>query len=224
MTSTVEAEPTAEDESSDYSVVKGLLKGALLGVVIICVALITAAIAVPRIIGAVPLTVLSGSMVPTFNPGDLIITMPVDDPKEEVKRGDIITFQPESGVGTLITHRVSSVGFSMGGSTVFTTKGDANNGLDKPIIDEQVMGKYIYHVPYVGYVANAIPNDTKPLVIQALGVAILGWAFILFLLTITGSRREKREKDERMNESIDDSPLDSEDSLPDERVDPNPNG
>lgn len=224
MTSTVEAEPKTEDDSTNFSVVKGLLKGALLGVVVICLAVIAATIAVPRIIGAVPLTVLSGSMVPTFNPGDLIITMPVDDPKEEIKRGDIVTFQPESGVGTLITHRVSSVGFSMGGSTVFTTKGDANSALDKPIIDEQVMGKYIYHVPYVGYVANAIPNDTKPVVIQALGVAILGWAFILFLMTIMGSRREKREKDERMIESIHDSPLDSQNSLPDERVNPNSNG
>lgn len=224
MTSTVEAKPNTEDDTNKFMVVKSLLKGALIGIVVICVALIAAAIAVPRVIGAVPLTVLSGSMVPTFNPGDLIITMPVNDPKEEVKRGDIITFQPESGVGTLVTHRVSSVGFSMGGNTVFTTKGDANNGLDKPIIDEQVMGKYIYHVPYVGYVANVIPNDTKPLVIQGLGVAILGWAFILLIMTIVGSRREKREKDERMIESIDDSPLGSKSSLPDERMDTISNG
>lgn len=209
MTSIVEAKPNTEDDTNKFSVVRSLLKGALIGIVVICVALIAAAIAVPRVIGAVPLTVLSGSMAPTFNPGDLIITMPVDDPKEEIKRGDIITFQPESGVGTLVTHRVSSVGFSMGGSTVFTTKGDANNGLDKPIIDEQVMGKYIYHVPYVGFVANAIPNDTKPLVIQGLGLAFLGWAFIqLLILTVISPIRNKRKENNKISESVDDSVLD----------------
>ena len=106
MTSTIEASQKAENDSSNFSVVRGLFKGVLLGVVIICVALISATIAIPRIIGAVPLTVLSGSMVPTFNPGDLIVTLPVDNAREEIKRGDIVTFQPESGVSTLITHQI----------------------------------------------------------------------------------------------------------------------
>ena len=71
------------------------------------------------------------------------------------------------------------------------------------------MGKYLYHVPYVGYLANAIPNDSKPVVIQALGVGILGWAFILFLISIIGSGRKKRKEHNRMTKSVDDSKSDS---------------
>lgn len=192
MTLTVEAKAETEDNPGGFSIVKGFFKGLLFGVMLICVVLIVATFVAPRIIGAVPLTVLTGSMVPTFNPGDLIVTMPVDDAKEEIKRGDIITFQPESGVSTLITHRVVSTGFTIGGDTLFVTKGDANNAQDEPILEDQVMGKYLYHIPYLGYLANAIPNDNKPVIIQLLGVAVFGWVFIQIITSIVSSVRKKK--------------------------------
>lgn len=193
MTSAVENRSIVEESDTDSSIIKGLFKGALIGVMIVCLAFVVAVLAVPRVIGAVPLTVLTGSMAPTFEPGDLIVTMPVEDAKNEVKRGDIITFQPESGVGTLVTHRVVSVGFTLGGKSLFTTRGDANDSEDEPILEEQVMGKYLYHIPYLGYVANAIPNDTKPVMIQVLGIAILGWAAIQSLIIVISSIRRKRK-------------------------------
>jgi len=194
MTTAIESESIVEEKPEKFSIVKGFLKGLLYGLTFISIALILATIVIPRLIGAVPLTVLTGSMVPTFNPGDLIVTMPID--ASEVKRGDIITFQPESGVNTLITHRVESVGFSIGGDTVFVTKGDANNASDEPIIADQVMGKYLYHVPYVGYLANAIPTTNKPVIMQVLGIGFFIWAGIQVILIIIGNFRKKKKKDQ----------------------------
>lgn len=197
MTSPIKKHASLENKdkhlSSEASFVKSLFKGLIFGLTLTCVSLLVVAFIIPRIIGAVPLTVLSGSMTPTFNPGDLIITMPVNNAKEEVKRGDIITFQPESGVSTLITHRVVSTGFTIDGDILFITKGDANSSQDAAILEEQVMGEYLYRIPYIGYLANAIPNDLKPLAIQFIGLAILGWAFIQTLIIIFTSGRNRRK-------------------------------
>lgn len=193
-------EPTTENEAleekhSRFYLIGGFLKGILFGTAIISVILILAAVVVPRIIGAVPLTVLTGSMVPKFNPGDLIITMPVDG--DEVKTGDIITFQPESANPLLITHRVVSTGFTVSGEKVIVTKGDANDANDPSIIPDQVMGKYIYHIPYLGWVANAIPSSNKPVVMIYLGVGLFAYAGLVLIYSLIskaiGRRKDKKE-------------------------------
>jgi signal peptidase len=183
---------TVEEKPEKFSIVKGFLKGLTYGVMILAILVAVASFIAPRLIGAVPLTVLTGSMVPTFNPGDLIITMPVEP--EDVKSGDIVTFQPESDNPTLITHRVISVGFALDGDTVFVTKGDANDAEDPSIRSDQVMGKYLYHVPYVGYVANALPGDSKALILQLIGGAIL--LYVLYQITtgFFGKKKAKKTK------------------------------
>lgn len=184
-----------EEQSPRFSIIRGFLKGILFGATIISVALILAAVVVPRFIGAIPLTVLTGSMVPKFNPGDLIITMPVDG--NEVKTGDIITFQPESANPLLITHRVVSTGFTVSGEKVIVTKGDANDANDPSIIPDQVMGKYIYHIPYLGWVANAIPSSNKPVVMIYLGIGLFAYAGLVLIYSLIskaiGRRKEKKE-------------------------------
>jgi signal peptidase len=64
-------------------------------------------------------TVLSGSMRPTFSPGDLVLTQPV--PTSSLRVGDVITFIPPTQPQPLI-HRIASLK-----DGVITTKGDANS-------------------------------------------------------------------------------------------------
>jgi len=121
-------------------------------VMVALLAVASAAVFVPRLIGAQPLTVLSGSMEPAFSPGDLVIVRPFN--VHNVAIGDIITFQPESGNPTLITHRVIEVTRDASDLTQVSrivTQGDANNVADNPLIPDQVMGRVLYHLPYLGF-------------------------------------------------------------------------
>ena len=90
--------------------------------------------------------VTSGSMRPTIKTGAVVMVKPV--PSYKVR--DIITFQNGPGEEDVVTHRI----ISRQGDE-FTTQGDANNVADmKPIKEEQILGKVIWNVSYVGYVAN----------------------------------------------------------------------
>ena len=107
---------------------------------------------VPRVTGSVPLTVLTGSMRPHLQPGDLVVVRPTDPANLAV--GDVVTFQPRSGDPTLITHRITAIASVDGQVASLTTQGDANGAPDAPIVPAQVMGRVWYHVPLVGRVMN----------------------------------------------------------------------
>ncbi len=66
-----------------------------------------ALIVVPKATGSKPLTVLSGSMVPAYDPGDVVIVRPTAF--DSLQAGDVITFQPVSDDPRLTTHRIETV-------------------------------------------------------------------------------------------------------------------
>ena len=57
--------------------------------------MITAAVLVPRLGGATPYTILTGSMTPKMPPGTLVVVKP--RPIDKIGIGDVITYQFESG-------------------------------------------------------------------------------------------------------------------------------
>lgn len=126
-----------------------VLLGALLAVLL---ALAAATAVVPRLLGAVPLAVLSDSMRPAFAAGDLVVARPVDP--EQLRPGDVVTFRPRSDDPALVTHRVLSVDRGPGGVTGLVTRGDANAAADEPLVPEQVVGRVLYTVPHAGHLAQ----------------------------------------------------------------------
>ena len=101
-------------------------------------------------LGYQPLTVLSNSMNPTFETGDMLFVKRID-PKE-VKTDDVITFR-EPG-GKLITHRVIEV-IDSSGEIGFMTKGDNNNVKDGEVVKgKSLLGKEVFNIPNVGYIAD----------------------------------------------------------------------
>ena len=72
------------------------------------------------------MTVLSGSMEPTFSRGDLLVVRPVA--ADSVKIGDVIAFTIP-GTQQVETHRVVEIE-SRQPALIVRTKGDANNGRD----------------------------------------------------------------------------------------------
>jgi signal peptidase I len=106
------------------------------------------------------LTVVSGSMEPVLQVGDLIILKGVEP--EDIVVGDIIVFNPVV-VDKLIVHRVveiieeNVVESDLDEFVVYSyrTKGDnnvTNQNIDPWIVHQKhVYGKYVFRIPYLGY-------------------------------------------------------------------------
>lgn len=146
-------------------------------------------IVVPMATGAQTYTVLTSSMAPKYAPGTFMVVKPT--PFSELRVGDIITYQMESGKPGVITHRISSVGATQTGERILTTKGD-NNTLDdaNPVQAAQVKGKLFYAVPFVGFAANAVGQD-RDLILPIIAIGFFGFGA---LSMVRGALEKKRRQ------------------------------
>ena len=188
---------TASAEDKDLGV-WGWVKSIVSWLVLLAVlAILALTIVIPRLTGATPYTVLTGSMEPTYPPGTLIVVKQ-EDPAA-LKAGDVITFQRESGKLAVVTHRIIEIRENVRGEKTFVTQGDANPSRDAdPVVPEQIRGKLWYAVPYMGYVNSVISGDQRSImIIVVVGglIAYAGWMFIGGL-----KDRKKKGKDEESAE------------------------
>lgn len=93
----------------------------------------------PNFFGYTIFKVISDSMSPNINQGDVII-LKIND--QTIKVNDVITYKVDKD---FITHRVVEVQ-----DKAYLTKGDYNNTADKPIFKESVIGKVIKVLPKFG--------------------------------------------------------------------------
>jgi len=99
-------------------------------------------------------TVTGDSMSPALPAGSIAIVQPVAG--SEISTDDIIAYHAPGGRGTTVTHRVVEV-TNEGESLSFQTAGDGNDNSDKsPVPSENVVGKVIFHIPYVGFVLSFV--------------------------------------------------------------------
>ena len=157
----------------------------------VAVAVLAALVVVPRLAGATPYTVLTGSMEPTLSPGTLIVVK--DVPPTELRAGDVITFQIESDNPAVNTHRITQVVYDAQGTPRFQTQGDANNVPDRDLlVPEQIRGSLWYSVPYLGRVNSALTGDLRG-VLVTVAVGGLGvYALWMFGSSFADSRRARR--------------------------------
>lgn len=123
------------------------------------------------------LSVLSGSMRPTFDPGDVIVTKPV--PLSEVRKGDIITYRIPEDDRRVVTHRVVSIKRTDGANPVIVTKGDANGSVDPWKAQLQGSTAWVMQgrVPKAGYAIHMLRG-------QGLQIASIGALVIFALLAL----------------------------------------
>ena len=102
----------------------------------------------------------TNSMEPTININDVVINKEVKP--EEINVGDVITFLHD---GEVITHRITKID-NDGDITQYTTKGDNNNIEDTFKIDyENIKGKHVLTIPYLGNVVQLLENKLLFLII-----------------------------------------------------------
>lgn len=94
-----------------------------------------------------PVAIATGSMEKEIYAGDVVIIQKCT-PKD-VNVGDIIEYQME---GYTVIHRILEKK-QKNGEFYFITKGDNNNAPDKEVREEQLIGKVIFKIKYIGYPA-----------------------------------------------------------------------
>lgn len=159
-----------------------------------------------RLLGYKVYTVISGSMEPVYNVGDLVYVKEVD--VREIKAGDDITFVLNDSK-TVATHRVYRVDKNVKG-LYFTTYGVNNlseearealkNGrelkstdLDTPVWEKNVQGVVQFRIPLLGYVSDFIGHPPGTWIAIG-GVAVL--IILAFLPDILGAFDNKKKPEE----------------------------
>lgn len=140
---------------------------------------------VPKIGGYCPLIVLTGSMEPEINDGDMIIVKQING--NDVKLNDVIAFYDPDGNGqSILTHRVIEIINDEDGLS-FRTKGDANNTDDRlPVKSDKLVGIYKTRIKGAGNIAMFMQTTTGLIVCVLLPLVLLvGYDII---------RRKKYEK------------------------------
>jgi signal peptidase I len=165
-----------------------VLPWAVRGIVVVAVVAFAGLAVGPHVLGYRTMTMLTASMAPSIDPGDVTVVTPLA--VSDVTEGMVITYHIPIGEHQLITHRVVSVEHGADGSVTVQTKGDNNEAVDP--WSATLEGDTAYQVraviPEIGHVIHALrtPAVASTLVYGA-PVLVAGW----LLLAIWRPRKEE---------------------------------
>ncbi len=112
--------------------------------------------------GYAMLEVISGSMEPTLDIGDIII---IDTNEKRFRENDIVTFRDVNG--SFVTHRIIEINGSK-----MITQGDANNSPDEEMETKVIVGKYVRRFKGLGILLKSIQNPIVMILILIIGIVI----------------------------------------------------
>ena len=122
--------------------------------------------------GRQSLTVLSGSMEPTIDTGDVVVAKPISPMDARV--GDVVTYREPHDDGRLITHRVKTMQ-ALQGKVRFTTQGDANDTSENwQVASTGQIARVTHRVPKLGYGLGFLRDPSKRLFLIAIPALLLG--------------------------------------------------
>ncbi|HWR30746.1 MAG TPA: signal peptidase I [Negativicutes bacterium] len=93
-----------------------------------------------------PKAIVSNSMKPDISRGDIVLIQKVDS--NSLKEQDVVLYALDN---IQVFHRIIKIKYVQGVKQ-YTVKGDNNNYPDpKPVLGEQIIGKHIATIPYIGW-------------------------------------------------------------------------
>ena len=103
-------------------------------------------------------TVATGSMIPVYDVGDILISKEIKPGK--IKPGDDIVYLGKKGTfaGKIVTHRVNSIEKQEDGNYKIITQGVANNVADPEIDQTQVLGKVMCEIGILSFMQKMMKN------------------------------------------------------------------
>ncbi len=157
--------------------------------IMVCIAILFAFfISAIRIFGVEVFGVLTGSMEPTYPTGSLIYVKAVD--ASTLRVNDVITFSLSPNV--IATHRIVELVPDENNPSVvrYRTKGDANNSVDASLVSAgNIIGKVVFSVPQLGYIASYI--QSPPGIYVAIAVSALMIVFVFITDTVTSDKKNE---------------------------------
>ena len=136
-----------------------------------------------RLMGYRVYTVITGSMEPKYNVGDLVYVKPAA--MDDIHIGDDITFILNEEL-VVATHRVVRIDAE---KKHFYTKGLANEIEDgDPVHYNNIIGKVQFSIPLLGYVADFIQNPPGTYIAIAAGAVL---AILVFLPDFLPKKKEE---------------------------------
>lgn len=96
-----------------------------------------------------PIWILSNSMAPIFERGDVVIFKKLGESGvKEIHKDSIIIYEIEE---QNIAHRIVDI-IDENNTVLYRTKGDSNNAPDTKLVKiEQIKGTYLFHIKYIGF-------------------------------------------------------------------------
>ena len=183
---------SAHDRSAGPARTLGLLAPWLVRAVVGLAVAVFALLAVgPHVLGYRTMTMLTGSMAPMIEPGDVTVVTPIG--VEDVTEDMVITYHQPIGDRSLVTHRVVEVDRTDGRVSV-RTKGDANEAIDPwtATLEGDTAYQVRAVVPELGHLIRAL---RAPVITQVLlyGVPALlaGWVLLTIWRPTTGTTDEE---------------------------------
>lgn len=162
------------------------------GVVGLAVAVFLLLAVGPHVLGYRTMTMLTGSMAPMIEPGDVTVVTPIA--VEDVTEGMVITYHQPVGDRSLVTHRVVEVQRDSAGTVSVRTQGDANEAIDPWTATLQ--GDTAYQVravvPELGHLIQALRAPVLTQVLLYGAPALLaGWLLLGIWRPTTDTRDEE---------------------------------
>ena len=140
-------------------------------------------------------TVVSGSMKPEYEIGDVLISKVVDP--EDVKVGDTISYLGNQGdfANKVITHQVVEIEQDVDGNYYFHTKGLANLIEDPIVSEEQLYGVVIYRSVILSFIYKIISNTVGLFIFIVIPLLYLIGSEILSVMLEKEDRRRNKIKE-----------------------------
>jgi len=145
------------------------------------------------------MTVLSGSMEPAIETGSIVVSKSFNN----YKIGEVITFQLSSANKTPTTHRIVEMEVQEG-NPLYTTKGDANNAPDREVVrNNQVIGKVVLNIPFLGYAVNFVKKPVGFLLIIIIPAGIIILDEVKKIYKELKKKKSKEKEIEKESTNID---------------------
>ena len=143
----------------------------------------------PSFLGIKTYVIISGSMEPNINIGDIVIAKSIKNKEESIKVGDIISYRKGQNV---ITHRITNIEKDENGILRIATKGDNNNTEDSErILINNIEGKVITIIPKIGYITLILKD-------KVLIILIFKIAYVYISKTEKVKKRKEARKQKRI--------------------------
>ena len=145
----------------------------------------------PHVFGYRTMTMLTASMAPEIEPGDVTVVTPVA--VSDVTEGMVISYHIPIDDHRVVTHRVVSVERGPAGTVTVQTKGDANEAIDP--WEATLRGDTAYQVraviPAIGTAIQALRTPViAPVLLYGAPTLLVGW----LLLSIWRPTRDEEDQ------------------------------